>query len=281
MNTILVPTDFSNNARNAAKFAMKLAADLGAKKIVFYNAYQAPPVLTEAAVPAMPIMDIETMKSISSDGLALFQKTMAADCPEGIQLEHQSEYSVLSNDINDICEKAGAELIVMGITGTSKIEETLIGSTAVSVMKHTKIPVIVVPEDATYHSIKKVMLACDYKKVAETTPLSPIKSILDATGASLDVVNVYENDKKIDGDKTYQQELLQSLFRDYNVTFHFVNSEDVITGINEYAEANNTDMIIAIPRKHRFFDGLFKERNSKKLAFHTHVPLMYIHQQDL
>lgn len=281
MKTILVPTDFSEIARNAAKYAIALAADINANKIVFYNAYQAPPVLTETAVPAMPLMDIDTMKDISEQGMAEFKKTMQQECPEGIQLEHKNGFSILSNDINDICKDAAADLIVMGITGTSKIEEVLIGSTAISVMKQTKVPVIIVPAGAKYTSIKNVMLAYDYKNVVATIPVQPIQSILDATKAALHIVNVYENDKQITAGKTAQQALLQSLLQNYDPQFQFVNNDNFIAGINHFVETNSIDLIIIIPRKHTFFEGLFKERHSKKLAFHSHVSLMYIHNEDL
>lgn len=281
MKTILVPTDFSEISLNAARYAMGLASEVHAEKIVFFNAYQAPPVLTETAVPAMPLMDIDTMKNISEEGMLAFQRKMQQECPEGITLEHKTGFSILLNDINDICKDAGADLIVMGITGTSKIEEVLIGSTALSVMKQTTVPVIIVPAGATYTSIKNVMLACDYKNVLKITPVQPIKSILEATKAALHVVNVHESDKDITADKALQQQLLYSLFKEYEPRFHFENNDDFVNGINHFVETNGIDLIIMIPKRHRFFDGLFKERHTKKLAFHSHVPLMYIHQEDL
>ncbi len=109
----------------------------------------------------------------------------------------------------------------------------------------------------------------------------PIKNILDATRASLYVVNVYESKKEITAEKSVQQELLNSLLKEYNPSFQYENNEHFIDGINHFVEANNIDLIITIPRKHKLFEGLFTERHTKKLAFHSHVPLMYIHQEDL
>jgi nucleotide-binding universal stress UspA family protein len=281
MKIILVPTDFSENARNAAKYALAIAGDLQAKKVVFYNAYQSPPLMTENTVPAIPVMDIDTLKDISEQGMKAFLENVKQYRQGQVEIEQKTGYSILANDINDLCEEVGAGLIVMGITGTSKIEEILIGSTAISVMKQTKVPVIIVPSDATYTSITNVMFACDFKKVVETTPVQPIKNILDVTKASLHVVNVYESDKKIAADKTHQQKLLQSLLEEYNPKFHFENNEDFVEAINHFVEAHGIDLIITIPRKHKLFEGLFKERHTKKLAFHTHVPLMCIHQEDL
>jgi nucleotide-binding universal stress UspA family protein len=281
MKTILVPTDFSEIARNAANYAMSFAADVDAKKIVFYNAYQAPPVLTENTMPAMPVMDIDTMKDISEQGMVAFLHRMQESNTAGLELVHRTGFSILSKDINDICEEVGADIIVMGITGTSRIEEVFIGSTAISVMKVTRVPVMIVPAEAKYTSIKNVMLACDFKNVVQITPVPLIKRMLDATGAALHVVNVYENEKEITSDKTFQKELLESLLKEYNPAFQFINSDDFIDGVNQFVDASNIDLIIAIPRKHKLFEGLFKERHTKRLAFHSHVPLMYIHREDL
>jgi nucleotide-binding universal stress UspA family protein len=281
MKTILVPTDFSENSKNASKYALAIAKDLQAQKLVFYNAYQSPPIMTENTVPAIPVIDIETLKDISEEGMKAFINAVKQYCNGEIEIEHKTGYSILANDINDICEEVGAGLIVMGITGTSKIEEVLIGSTVISVMKQTKVPVIVVPVDAAYTAINNIMFACDFKRVVEITPIQPIRDVLDATGAALHIVNVYENDKEITADKTEQQELLHSLLKEYHPTFHFENNEHFIDGINHFVEANSIDLIITIPRKHKFFEGLFKERHTKKLAFHSNVPLMYIHQEDL
>lgn len=281
MKTILVPTDFSEIAENAARYAISLANDLNANNILLYNAYQPPAVLTETVVPAMPLIDIETMKSISEDGMVAFREKLQEECPEGINLQHKTEFAILPTDINEICKDAAADLVVMGITGTSKIEEVLIGSTAISVMQNTKVPVIIVPANAKYTSIKNVMLACDYKNVAETIPVGPIKSILNATRAKLRVVNVHESDKQITADITFQQELLRSLLKEYEPEFTFVYNHRFIDGINEFVEANGIDLIITIPKKHKLFEGLFQERHTKKLAFHTHVPLMCIHREDV
>lgn len=284
MNTILVPTDYSDTAKNAAIYAINLASPLQAKNIILYNAYQAPPMITETAVmptTSMPFFDIETFHDISKKGMEQFKGSIENLCPADVRIETQIEYGGLDNDVNELCENRGVDLIVMGITGATKIEEVLIGSTAISVVKNTKVPVIIVPAEAKYNLIENVMLACDYKRVAETTPLQPIKSILDATKAALHIVNVNESDKEITSDKTYQQEILHSLLKDYEPRFEFKHNEDFMSAINDFVETNNIDLIITIPKRHGFFERFFKESHVKKLAFNSRVPLMYIHEEDL
>jgi nucleotide-binding universal stress UspA family protein len=166
----------------------------------------------------------------------------------------------------------------MGITGASRVEEALIGSTAISVAKHTKVPVIIIPPNARCKQVNRLMLACDYKKIAESTPLQPIKKMLEKTQAKLFVVNIMQ--KQNQQDLATQDALLNSIFREYNPELHHLDDEDFINGINDFAEANDIDMIITIPRKHGLFAGLFKESHTKQLAFHSHVPLMCIHEEE-
>lgn len=284
MKTILVPTDYSAASKNATVYAIRLASQLDAEKIILYNAYQATPVITEHAITptgTTPFLDLETLADISKTGMQHFKQSIESLLPAGLKIEEVTEYAAVDNEVDAVGQKKGADLIVMGITGTSKIEEVLIGSTSINVVQNTKIPVIIVPSDAIHTSVKNVMLACDYKKVVETTPVQSIKNLLDATGATLHVVNVYETHKELDNSKSYQQELLRSLLKDYEPRFSFIHNEDFLTAINDFVEKTNIDLIITIPKKHGFFEGLFKESHTKKLAFHSHVPIMCIHDEDL
>ncbi len=63
MKTILVPTDFSETAMNAAAYALPLAKQLGMDRIVLYNAYQAP-VSVDPMVPTVQLLDMDLMKKV-------------------------------------------------------------------------------------------------------------------------------------------------------------------------------------------------------------------------
>ena len=62
MKNILVPTDFSATARNAARYALQLAEQSRAPKVIFYNAYQAP-LMVDPMVPAVQLLNEEKFKS--------------------------------------------------------------------------------------------------------------------------------------------------------------------------------------------------------------------------
>lgn len=282
MTTILAPTDFSATSKNAALFAIQFAKEVGAQKVIIYNAYQSPPVITEpAAMPALPLINVETLKNISEDSLHEFTMSLQEESETSVELVELSEYAIFSEDVNDVCERVGADIIVMGITGTSMLEEVFIGSTALNVVKHTKIPVIIVPAFAAYRPIKDVVLACDLKKVEATTPVEPIKTLLNITHAQLHVLHIAESNTSLSAQQEQQKTLLQQMLQNMHPKFHLLEHANFIEGVNEFADTNHIDLIIAIPKKHGFFESFFSGHHTKKLAFHSHVPLMYLHEEEL
>ncbi len=278
MNAIIVPTDFSPAAYNAAHYAIALAEDLQATKIILYNAYQA--FISEDPEFSMPVeTDMEQFKELSENGLVKMKEQLGTQSHGTLEIECKSEYNIANIGIVDVCKSNGGELIVMGISNAeSKLEEAIIGSTAVDVSRNSEKPVIIVPSSARYSGLKKIVLAIDFKKVKQTTPVAEIKKILDATQAKFDVLHVETDSNDTPSDHADEKNIFDFLFKDYTPEYHFIKSETFTDGINHFAVENNSDLIIVIPKKHGLFDNIFKRSHTKALAFHSHIPIMTIHE---
>jgi len=275
MKTILVPIDFSATATNASNYTLALAKQYGINRIVLYNAYQAP-VSIDPMVPTVQLLDIDLMKKSSQEGLNQAKAALELLNSGNIQIDTFSEYNILTGGINELCSAVSADLVVMGITGGGAVTETLIGSNAVSVSQHSKLPVIIVPPNAVFEKINKLVLACDFEQVEETTPMKPLTQLLEITGAELHVLHVNTPSKHVI-DHSFENMILDRLLKEFSPTYHFIENESFTTGINLFSEKNKIDLIITMPKKHGFFDSLFKKSHTKKLAFHSHLPLMVMH----
>lgn len=275
MKNIIVPTDFSDTAKNAAIYAAQFAAQVGAAKIVLYNAYMQP-IATDTSMTPVELIDFDELKKIANKGLENF-KTFLNPYTAGIEVETFSEYTTLQTGLYDVCESYHADAIVMGVTGSGGVDEVLMGSNAVSVAKHSTLPVIVVPPGTSFSSIKNVVLACDFKRVVETTPVEPLKHLLDETKAKLFVLNIDHNNKNFNADTPFESLMLDTLLQGYNPSYHFIDNADFVAGINNFAVEKNIDLIVTIPKKHGFFESIFKRSHTKRLAFHSHIPLMVLH----
>lgn len=185
---------------------------------------------------------------------------------------------MVSVDINEICGNNNIDVIVMGVTGAGKLTETLIGSFAIDVARHSQVPVIIVPPGAYYSEIKEIMLACDFSKVVESTPVTPIRQILDETGAKFFVVNIDHKNKHFTPDTPFESLMLDTMLHQYNPEYIFLDNLDFVEAINKAALEKEVDLIITIPKKMGWFDSLFHKSHTKQLAYHSHVPVMVVHE---
>lgn len=278
MKTILVPVNFTDVSRNAAKFAKKFAEKLGYEKIVLYNTYETP--IPQNSDPMgiisgpLTMYDVQEFKKISEQGLLQLKNELTIDIAEKITIDTISEYGGMSSvETDEICEKIGADLIVTGTSDENFLDDN--GSDAINLAKSTNIPLIAVPINCSFKRIDKIVLACDLKKVAETIPVGAIKKILDTTHAKLLVLHIQQNDD--DEYLANQKLVLHQQFDAYNPEYHYIKNPEFAEAINSFTESNNIDLIITIPKKHGWLEGLFKTSHLKALAFHSNIPLLMVH----
>jgi len=278
MDTLFVPTDFSPVARNAVHYAIDLARQLKSKKLILYHAYEIP-VAADPITPMMQMIDIDELKRNCEAGMRHFSTVQLRDFDLGdLQVETVCEMASLPGAIVEAAARMNADLIVMGITGESGIVGALFGSNSISVAKQAPVPVLIIPAEARFTGLKKVMFACDLKKVIDTTPVGPIRRIVSETNASLHVLHVDAQNEKFSTGKEQEIRMLNGLLGGLQPEYAFVDSNDFMQAINEYVTGNAIDLIISIPKKHGLFEGLFHRSHVKMLAFHSHVPLLIIHE---
>ena len=90
MKTILVPTDFSPAAYNAAHYAIGLAAQLNISKIVLYNVYQQY-ISEDPMMIGFVSQDVTELKKISEDGLAHMHEVLQQDISSPVEIESQTK----------------------------------------------------------------------------------------------------------------------------------------------------------------------------------------------
>jgi len=183
------------------------------------------------------------------------------------------------DELLQLCEQVQPFVVVMGTKGHTNFERTIFGSNTLTAIKKLHWPVIGVPPGKEYgEGIKKIGLACDFKDVTETTPAGAIKDLVKEFNGELHVINVDYDNQQFAPETPEQSVLLHTMLEELNPQYHFIQHKDIEDGINEFAEKNNLDLIIAIPKKHKLLEGLFKKSSTKQLVFESHVPVMCVHE---
>lgn len=71
---------------------------------------------------------------------------------------------------------------------------------------------------------------------------------------------------------------VHTLLQEFDPEYHFTKNKEYVDGVNDFADSHKVNMIISIPKRHSFFEKLFIRSSTKKLAFHSHLPLLVVHK---
>ncbi|MBK7561977.1 MAG: universal stress protein [Chitinophagaceae bacterium] len=275
MKTIIVPTDFSPVSINAVNFAVNMAEGIEAS-LLLLNVYNIPVSYSE--VPIM-LVSVDEMKKSSEDQLAELKKNVIHVTSGKVKVYTESRMGNTVDELEELCKHIQPFAVVMGAKGKTSIEKVVFGSTTLTAIRHLTWPVICVPPGKEYgKGIKKIGFACDFKQVVETTPVQFIRQIVKEFNAELHILNVDYKEKHFRPETPEQSFLLHNLLEDVKPFYHFINNPDIEDGINEFAESNNLDLVIAIPKKHNLLGGIFKPSSTKQLVFQSHIPVMCVHE---
>ncbi len=276
MKTILVPTDFSTSADNAIDYAAEIAKAANAK-LVLFHVYNIPVVPAEAPI-AMPTEEIEKE---AMNELQKIKQRLDMKYGEQLSVRCECEFGFPVEEINSYAKECNADLIVMGMEGTGILTEKLIGSITTTLIKKANCPVLAIDGHVQFTSIKKIAFASDYNQTNNKLALAPLKELAGLFQSHIYILNVVPEGEEIPSmDKAAEGIKLEHSLEGTDHSFHFMSNKDVVEGINQFVEEQKIDMVAMIPHTHSFFQNLFQEPMSKRMAFHTKAPLLTLHEHD-
>ncbi|NCD70483.1 universal stress protein [Mucilaginibacter agri] len=150
-NKILIGIDNSKFSEHATKTGFDLAKQFGAAvglvHIIEPAFIQSPvndtglgmPMDTSADLVSMEVLDVQN--KISENIIdATIEKY-----GEGLEVTHFTDYGSTADGIINCSKEFGADLIVIGTHSRSGLDRLLMGSVAEHVVRHSDVPVLVVP----------------------------------------------------------------------------------------------------------------------------------------
>ena len=138
---------------------------------------------------------------------------------------------------------------------------------------------MIIPSNANFTGINNVAFASDFKDVQRTTPTAFINSVLEMFNPKLHIVNVDpEHYVSLTEQCKVEKEKLKNMFANYNPEFYFIGMNDFFDAMDNFVKDYNIDMLVTVPRFHGNSSMLFKSTHTKRLAYHSNIPLMAAHE---
>ena len=273
---ILLPTDFSDAARNAIEYGLRLYEGRGYHFILLNS--------IDPGTASGTGMMMNLSQIVIEDSKAGLEKDVEWIKDKGLDKENTIEAihmtGVFSQCIRAVVKKKEVYSIVIGTTGASGLKEFFVGSNAAEIIQKSPVPVLTVPFNAVYKSIQSVVFATDLNKLHNVKMLDFLKNLLIRRSATLSIFHVEKSISRVKlEDRNDQRELLIKYFEDVDVEYETLENEDTVEGVNEYIKKHKqADILVMVPRRKNFFEKIFTKSVAKKVAYHSHVPMLTLHE---
>ena len=269
MKTILVPTDFSNNANNALKYANAFAQAMQGK-LNLLNVYM--PSLGRYNMISGIIAEETAMAKVHSKKQLdrLSKKYVTTPCSNLVEIGSPEDEIIGSS------EKRKADIIIMGTHGATGLKRFVFGSTTADVISKSKIPVLAIPQRYRFKKIKTIVYASDLKNaVNELKHIIPIAKQLDATIEILNLDYGWENNEA--EKKTLERKIKSLSYKKIKLVEQKANiTNTMLEHITKYLQKHKPEILVMFPKEKTGFDKIFIGSKTEELAYHLKLPLLSI-----
>ena len=271
MKTILVPTDFSEEANQSSEYAFRLA--LKAKsKIVFLH-------ITSIPVDWIRLEhDQETLYPDISRKVRMIQGRLNELTDKarsfGIDSESYLHYNAGYGYIVEYARRIEADMIIMGSRGIDSISDVFTGSNTQRVVRMSEIPILVISKPVD--QLKKVALVSDFSPEVNAI-INNLAEFIDVLKASFYMVfintpNAFMDSKEID-ERIHA--FKQSWDRPGEIIVY--NDHNFEKGIDNLCRRYEIDLIVMATHDRKGLDRFLLGSLTENVINHLDNPVLSLH----
>lgn len=273
MKKILVPTDFSECAQNAEKYAFFLAQKIDAE-LVFLHVINTPVDWSKLT------KEQEDFFPDAKEAIAQSKKRLNELIKQAESNKIKSRKILIFNNTNEkihrFVEEEHIDLVVMGSHGVYGFKDYILGTNTYSMIRNSKVPVIVVKKLPEKLKLEKLVLATNFKEDTGPT-FRMVENLMEILQVKLKVLFVntptyfLETNDIMSIGKTFLDE-----FASYEHEIHIIDSFKEERGVIQFAEKINADGIAIITYGKSDFKQYFSPSVSENLIGLTEMPVISI-----
>ncbi|CAN5215497.1 hypothetical protein BH23BAC1_BH23BAC1_13590 [soil metagenome] len=166
----------------------------------------------------------------------------------------------------------------MGTKGASGMNKMLFGSNTTEVIRSSKLPVLIVPENAVYKNFEKIIYAIDYKEdnLKMIREMLNILSLFKVQIQSLYIAtkNSMEEEIQHRGFRKLMKDVFPKAFDSHLLIYNSSVFEGMENFLNE-----DTNSLLAINYEKTFLNSLLVNSLTKEMSYQKQNPFQILNQQ--
>ena len=272
MNKIIVPIDFSEYSEYALESAAILAKKHNAEIFVLHMLEMSNAVLTASGDGPKPKM-LYFLKLAEQK----FEEFLQKDYLVGLKITPIVKSFKVFSEVSVVAEEQGADLIVMGSHGVSGFTEVFVGSNTEKVVRHSKLPVLVIKQKPANLDFETVVFASDFSLKS----VDVYKRALAMLGEQSNIHFLYVNVPGENFKSTAQMEQKVADFlmkAEGNMSklnkVHYVSDYSIQEGIVNFCNVFGADLIVMPTHGRKGLAHFFEGSITEDMANRANFPVM-------
>lgn len=269
IDTILFPTDLTDDAHMAFVYTLEIARRTGAG-VHIVHAIEEPYDFATRLEETMEALEEEAGEKM--DGLRSFirENEEYRDLDVSWYIKRGRPKAV----ITEMLDSMEADLIVMGTKSESNLKRLLFGDITSDVVLESDIPILTVPVNSKKPYMDRFLFATDFR-AGDIESLRDTVHLARTFEAEIHVLHVSSR-------KDLEAEIKFRGFTDYisetldfgNFTFVNVEAPRFTEGVAEYTDENPVSMLVITRHKKKFLKSLFWSSETQDLPTQIHMPML-------
>jgi len=274
MRKILVPTDFSDNAFNALKYACQVFK-YEKSEIFIIHAY-ADEVYQQDKLTKRSQLDV--LKEEISQNSERQLKNVLEDIKHHYPNPHHkyktiSAFGSLIDEVNDLVNQENVDIVVMATRGETNDRSLTFGSNTLQVLKYISCPVLAIPEGFEYQAPKEVLFPTNYLVPYKRREL---KLLCEMSGSFRSTIHMLYIDpiKKLSLRQEDNQQFLRDCLPKAKLLFETTQEKDKTIAITKYIVHNDINMLVLVNSRHSFLEDMLSQSTIDKIGLHIKIPFL-------
>lgn len=278
--TILVPTDFSDNAWTAIRYAAQMALHYNWAIHVLHT-YM--PFSSAFAGEEFNEEFFEAQTEKANTAMEVLLAKLHSEFPD-LKIETSCKTGLLGEVLPEIAGEAKNELVVMGTKGATGFKHVILGSNTFEIIKKSPIPVLAVPHNQVAFKWGNIGLLTNFKQFEIDTLQAFIA--IGGRPEKLTLLHLIEKGgTKSESDLEHWKTQIQEHTQIQEITYKMeamVNRMDVKEEFPDYVfqmtHSAKLDILIVTNERKSFFASLFSKSLVKALAHQLTIPVFFNRQ---
>ena len=276
MKKILFPTDFSEVATNAFVHALEFAKKMQGE-LVLLHSFELPiydnqyfPENYNVLFDSLQLSEFDMFK----EEITKLRKIAEELKLDKIKMSHRLMDGNLIFNIKRAIKEDEIKFVIMGTSGVSGWEEFFLGTNTGSVISTINVPVLCVPLEAKFKKIETIGFTTRYRE-KDQKALKDVLKIAKKMEAKVKCLYVKTSNSDVSEETIKHWE---TEFAGEPVKFSVIPNDDVKETILDFVLFKDIDMLAMLTYKRNFFVELFKPSLTQKIANHSSVPILAVHE---